>query len=477
MISILLQPQEFVPVYNETILVLDSTKKNEPKFQFVVDVNINGTFSSRIKIQPNLDGYGVVNLGRHIESYVSYNIDHTQTNIFQLMGESFTKYDVTLSEEYIIENTFTSISDNGGFSQYNYPSAHNYVVGDYITVSNATSSPVNNGNQLITSIPSSTAIVTNIAFNVTTSGTSVLSNGSTTIVTGSTVMSGDTFAVNAVLPWLDVPNWDYTDYQLRTGTTGSFLSSIPNINTVKLDDRIWSNIYHDATGPSTYMIVISDNGTFRILNTLLTTNDARQFLTVGVGPWNIKNTTNPILVLSGSLPIIDSGTTQYTVQIVDASLNPTSELLTFNIDNTCSKFENFRMIYMDRFGSFLNINFDLANTKKINSRKTTYKQNYGSYDSVTNTYGWNSFDRGISRLDTDITEEYTITTNWVDEQIGTQVIDLINSPEVYHLNESGQLRAVNIDTSSLIEKQKITDKLFNYTIKFKYATKNSVQRG
>jgi hypothetical protein len=93
------------------------------------------------------------------------------------------------------------------------------------------------------------------------------------------------------------------------------------------------------------------------------------------------------------------------------------------------------MIYLDKMGSWLNVNFSLASTKKSKIKRKTYKKNFGSYDSVANTYGWNTYDRGKTHLSSDITDSFTIQTDYVNEDIGQQVIDMIESSEVYHLTE------------------------------------------
>ena len=441
-ISIKREPQPFIPVYNEAMLILDSTKKSEEGFQYIVDVNIYGTNQSRIIVQTNPQGYGVVDLHKHIEPFVTFSIDHDNTNLFQNMQSAYTKYNVSLSEEYRVYNYIISVTDSAGFCKYNFNSTHYYKIGDNITVSGSTV-PAYDGVQTVSSAPSSTSVVTTKAFSANATGVALRADNATTIITGSTVFSASTYAINASLYWEDIPNWDHTLYKMDTGTTGSFLSTIPSTNDVKLGDRIWSNFYNSTSLKVAYVQITSDNGVYNIANNKTSSTDANKFLTLGVGPWNIENTTNSVTVVSGVLPIINEFTTQYTVKLLDSTSATTSETLTFNLVDNCSRFENYRMIYLDRFGSFLNVNFDLAHKKRINVKREMYQQNYGSYNPTTNYYGWNSWDRGTSQLDSKIREIYTINTDWISETIGNQVIDLIESPEVYHLTEDNFTWAYN----------------------------------
>ena len=74
-ITLKVEPQEHQSAFNEVMIVLDSDKKAEPKFQYIVDITVNGNYSSRLKIQSNPQGYGVMNIGKHLESYVKGQIN------------------------------------------------------------------------------------------------------------------------------------------------------------------------------------------------------------------------------------------------------------------------------------------------------------------------------------------------------------------------------------------------------------------
>jgi len=473
-ISILEEPQEFQPVYNEVMLILDSTLKAEESFRFIIDITVNGSYSSRMKVSPNPDGYGVVDLHRHLESYTTFNLDVEDTKIFQQMPDSFCKYSVVLKEEYVF-NAVNAVATNfGGNIQVQDSIPHGLSIGDKVIVSNSTVSAYDGVTQVV-SVISSTIVELDVVYTANAVFDYTRVDGATSIIDSSTVMSAEKWAVNAVEDWVDVPNFDYTDYVLGTPTTGQLISSIPTTNTVRLEDRIYSNFYNSIEFASSHLEIVSNNGTFRIPNAFAVPLDANKFLTIGVSPYLLNNTTDTVTVVSGSLPIVDANTTSYTVTIVDSTFNATSETINFNVDNTCNNFEVFRMIYQDQYGSFLNVNFELPTTENVGTKRKDYIQNYGSYSG--GSYSWNSYDRGKRRLDTDINESYKITTNWLSNTVANQIKDLILSPEVYHLDENGLLRAVNIKTSNLQVKTVARDKVFNYSLIFEYAQKNTRQRG
>jgi len=435
-ITIKVEPQVFQSGYNEVMVVLDSTNKSESKFQYIIDVNINGVFSSRLKVQSNPQGYGVVNLGRHLESYITSSLDLADKEIFKKIEDSYTKYDVTLSEEYVFNTSFISVTDNGGFCQYNYATSHNFVDEDFVTVSGS-SVPAYDGIQEVASVPSATAIVTTEVYSATATGNTVLSNGTVTVVADPATFTGDKYITNNVNKWVDVPNWNATDYVIDSANVGNFLTNLPSTFYTELEDRVTMNIYNSITDEAKHLQVTNSQGnTFFYDNNFPTTAATTKFLSVGVGAFDVLNAPLSGTLVSSSSAIIDGNTTFYTVKLLDSLLNVSSEEYRFNIVRGCDVYEGYRFMYLNKGGSFSTFNFDLASSKTTSVNKKNYKKNYGTYDSVGNTYGWESSDRGETRIDTDIKEIYTVTSNYVKEDYGNTIEDLIESPEVYHLADN-----------------------------------------
>lgn len=557
-ITIKVEPQAFTPAYNEVMVVLDSTNKAEPKFQYVIDINVGGVYSSRIKVQSNPAGYGVFNLSKHLESYVSSNIDIATKALFKKITDSYIDYDIDLSEEYVLTTSFTTVTNNGGFCQYNYASPHNFVDGDFVTVSSS-SVPAYDGVQEITSIPNPSAIVTTEVFSATATGDTVLSNNTTTIIADAAVFTGTKYILNNVIDWVDFPNFDISDYDISTVGVGKFLTNLPAISDVKLDDRCTLNFYNPVSGEATYLYVVTNTGTFRYTNAHASTSATTKFLSVGTAPFDLLNGT--AAVVSGAAPVIDGDTDTYTVYLADGAGVRTSEIKTFKLDRFCTEHDGYKLLYLNKDGGFTPFNFELAASKNVSVTKKKYNQNYGAYDNSLVDYTYASSDRGTSILDTDITDTYTLNSKYITEDMGNLIEDLIESPEVYHLSDNtytyeapkavttvveysgltqvnmgvhgydvgdvvkfenfsntsydndftitnvlsttafvvnksfisvsyggteqvkrrifsadGILRAIDIITSSVKIKKRLTDRLINYTVSFNYSNKNNVQR-
>ncbi len=257
---------------------------------------------------------------------------------------------------------------------------------------------------------------------------------------------------------------------------GKFLTNVPDTMVTRLDDRFTFNIFNNSLNPTkTFLkVVTSDSRTYYFENNSSTQQD---FISVSVGAYDLANSDNELYsgFFSDTAPVITDNTDSYTVELVDSSGDTKSEVKTFEIDRTCSDYEGYKLMYLNKAGSYSTFNFTLAHSKNVSVSKTNYQKNYGTYNATTNTYGWKDSDRGKTRLDTDINETYTINSNYIKEVYGNMIEDLIISPEVYHLDD-GILRSIDVNTSSVKIKQRKTDGLINYNLSFNYSNKNTVQR-
>lgn len=486
--TILLQPQLYQPAYNQTILVLDSDNKSESGFNWIVDITIEDVDSSRQVLSANPDGFGVFDLHKHLEPFVDSQVTDQPTAIFTQSEQSFTKYNVNISEEFVFVwdffDNFSSqvVFGGGNFVGFTGLTNNFFEIGDSVFIAQDAGFTHSeyDGTHTVVSAGTTYIVINNIFEGSTPAegGEIQLASFSTTTIpqTGATAVMPDKYVINTSLQWLDVPSWDYTDYIL-TASTGQFLTTLPSSYEVDLSDRISLKILNEVTDEVKYLYVTSDNGVFQFENAFATTaNDTKQ-LSVKIAPWDIINTTDTPVVISGSLPVIDSSTTQYTVQTFDSTSAVTSEIKTFELIDNCGKYEVFKFIFLDRLGSFITVTFNKASRVTTNVARSEYKKNVGSYDPITNTYGYNSFDRGSKQIDSTITERTVINSDWVDESVGSLIGQLIESPEQFLLTEEGQMLPIIITTSTYESKKRVNDTIFNYTIEFKKSFNNVVQRG
>lgn len=486
--SIKLEPKEFQSVYNEVVVVAESDNTGKSKFSYINEISVNGNLINTLKVHANPQGFGVMNISKHLESYVNSDINLNDDNAFKQIPNSFIKYSVAQKEEYLASLRFSSVPNVGGFASYQaISSTHLFQVGDYVIITLDVNNFPNtiaayNGLQLITAVPNNTTIVTDKPFFATgATGGVKLAVGSTSVLAGEFNFASDKFALNNVIDWVDVPSWDPNTHILDTTSLGKFFTNLENDQTVKLDDRITFNFYNKTSGDATYLEVVSTLGTIRILNNFATTSDANKFLSVGVAPSDILNHSGSVIAtISGSSTVIDGNISSYTVKLLNAAFEPTSETFSFKVKDECKAYENYKLVYLNRGGSFSNFNFELASSKVNRVRKKEYSKGYGSYtysevDNI-NEFSWNSQDRGVTTYATSESETITVTSDYMTETEGNKFWDLVRSPEVYHLSNTGVLRSVSLAASSAKMKTRLIDKLINHTLSFNYSTKNTTQR-
>lgn len=498
--TIELQPFGLMPVYNEMILVLDSDNKAMEKFKWLVDIKIDGTVVSRVSVSPNPDGYGVLDIHRHIESSVSQDnpmSDGLEGATFITPAPlSYANWDIdvyeVLSGWFFDDNYFVSGSDLGFTGST--PQEHYFESGDTIFVTQ--DEPIvfdeYNGIKTVAGVPDVFSIET--TFGPFSAGTAVSGfirwndNRVVNILQDSSGISFFKTAFNGAISFKDVLSWaNGFDYQLdSTGFLGdgNFLTTIPRGMTVRDTDKFWINAYtpdsfvFDGIGIITYDASGSIEGVYGVDNPYSTPTDAEYILQIGAGPWNLAQIpTSAVTVAIGALPIIKSTTARYAFHAFDTLTATTSEDISFYIESdNCSKYENIQLLYLDKLGSWQMINFDKVSRKNVSNQRTDYKQNWGEYNG--SSWGYNTWDRGNTTLDIISTENQVINSDWVLENTtGLQIIEMLSSPEVFIYDEDGDLIAITILTTSFEKKKKINDKMINYTISFKQAFNNINQRG
>ncbi|MEI7668919.1 MAG: hypothetical protein WCJ33_02420 [Pseudomonadota bacterium] len=121
-ITVITQPQLIAPIYNPLIVTCSSTHVAQPNFKYVFDVYVDyptGVSYKRFKLSARPDGYGMIDVHRVLESYLSYDFSIAGQSVI-LNDNSYVNYRVRIGEEYgttpaVTPNlaTITKIAFNG----------------------------------------------------------------------------------------------------------------------------------------------------------------------------------------------------------------------------------------------------------------------------------------------------------------------------------------------------------------------------
>ena len=487
-------PSGITPTYNETIVVLESPNIQSANFRWIIDIykgdstHVDYEKLNTITILPNPEGYGVVDFHRHIENYIgtSFNPADVDRVSDKVLDDGFVwSFQVTEIFDSPIVWAFDDNNFDGGDLVFeSFTNKHPYVVGDVINIEQSVpfTHASYNGDSTITAIIDEYAVKVNKSFISSTpveGGISTLnSTESREIEQVFTAGSTTVKSFNGALSFQGFRNWDASDYLISTSSpnTTKFLINGSNTIDVTLQDRVWINSLMD-TSPFQALVITTDNGEFIYQNAFLSPAEQHFINQNKIGAKDLLETTDTVIVSSGSLPVIDANTTQIQVKAVSNTGTQVAELITLNIVDKCSKHEAIRFFYLDKLGSYIPMTFDRVSKTNSTNTRSNYKQNYGNYDGVSNAWGYTSYTKGVTTYDLTTKEVVTCTSDWLNESQVNMVLDMLTSPCVYIQDANGDYIAINITTNSFEHKKTVNDKLMNYTISFEYAQTNTNQRG
>ena len=486
--TIKVSPTALNPTYNETIVVLESTNVAQENFQWVIEIWVDGlpnglntTLISTLVILPNPEGFGVIDVQRHIENYITTTFQPADLDTIGTAEDSYRIWSLNVTEYF--DNyvwTFDRHNTSGGKIVFiNNTEDHFFEVGDEVNIAQTPvpTYPAYDGETTVFGITSPDSITIDKA------GTTVLNEpgvatGNKTVEISQILASANLYkSFNGVIDFADFNSFNLSIYDMDlSNPTALFLTDIPNNYELSRTDPLWLNGYTDSLSYNT-MNILTDNGEFLItpISPVPPVNDT-YILQSKVGYADLIDTTSGVVVISGALPIVDPSTTFINVFASNGG-TAISETKSFTVVDKCSKYENIKLFFLDRLGSYIPLNFDRVNRTNLTNERSNYKQNYGNYDSVANAWGYTTHARGTTTYDIKSTKSITCTSDWLnDEQVELMHI-LLTSPDVYYIDEAGVYRAITITTNSFEEKKRVNDKLLNYTITFEYANNNGNQRG
>lgn len=210
--------------------------------------------------------------------------------------------------------------------------------------------------------------------------------------------------------------------------------------------------------------------------------DESFILHFGAGLENLQKIDTSESSYSGTLPDAVAGgrdaIKSYTIFVRDSSSNTKSLQYTFNIVNYCSRYEQSRLSYMNRFGVWEYITLNKERTEELNvSREYVTKplivQNVGLVqyvpEAINTAYPLDVAKQGKMTTSMKATETLTLfTDNLKDYQI-EQIKDMMMSPQI-HLLDGNNAKALILLTANMKLKGDKNRGLYSYELKFNYAS-------
>ena len=449
-----------LPVGQEVIFVVSNAAiiANETKVKFCAEVHISDSTLPNpsvatdligvFKTTPNGEGVGIFDFRNVVENYVSAD------NLAGL-GSSYKTSVVTESNSkplHLIDKYSTNTN-----------SVRHLVIQFYVEYLGADTSRPN-----IVSRADGTSVNSDqfTLFNGYLKYTDVLTMGGSTnpydfgynLSTFNLSSDTDTFLTN-------MPT-RLTTCNLNDYGTIAFLAPNDNVDYFTLT-------YYDSNGSNLGLENINRteaNGAYDLI-----TSDAKnQILYFGCFPGNLQNWSSTFQSLV-ALGTIDGGSIRVQARTNDATL-PTyprisaAYTITINCDDL-KGYESIRLCWLNQWGAWDYYTFTKKSTRNITTQGTTYNQLEGTWNE--SRYRIDSYKGGKKAFRVNAMERISMNTDFVSEDFNTMFEELVNSPEVYMLDEyqsDGVSSALNqyvtpvrLTTSNFTRKTIANDKLIQYT--------------
>jgi len=505
-ITIGLQPQLLEPTYNPIIVVATSSNQNLDGFLMVGDLFVNGVNVTRLRVAADPSGYFLFDLHKHIENRTGYDFHPLLPEVNPATYSQAT-YSLRLGEEWrpswsFVDNIFLPggfvgfIGAAGDNPQPQFSSGATIVVNQIApftfsqyngattitTIIASSSVPGYPGNRWIIQIPKGYLGSTPAnGGTISLAGYQTFVNVNVANIGETSSLSGQKWAMNGVRTFLEDISWDFQQYRAGTysGGTASWLTNVPENYGLGTASRMWLHAFATGTNDIKRVYIQSDQGIFYYTNTFAspTYYNKQPLIQAAVGPNQLLTYTSGLTVVSGALPVIASTTKSYKVWCQNASGVITIQPKTFSIKPLCSRYEKIQLLFVDKLGSIIPFIFNMVNRETRNINRTAYAQHYGQYAPSSQSWQYNTWDRGKKTLDTQITQNWTINSDWVSQSESDFLMTLFESPDVWWLQPDGTALAISITSQSVERKQTINDLVINYVLTFELSQKNNSQKG
>lgn len=176
--------------------------------------------------------------------------------------------------------------------------------------------------------------------------------------------------------------------------------------------------------------------------------------------------TYPIGPAQSGFPLSTTGLEWYTIQPYSGS-TALGNKIRYEVE-CIQKYPNVRVKWKNRFGQFDFFNFYMVNKQSFQTTKKTYQPQLGTWEA--STFGYNSYDSANLNYINDSNQMILVNTFWIPEDYNEIFKQLLVSDEIYWVYDetNNYVRPLTIQTSNIVFKTSVVDKLIRYTFEFKF---------
>ena len=411
---------DVVALQKPLVLTASSTNTSEPKFRYVMTLDVNGVEVIKVKQQANSNNYVHFDLYQIIKDYFETKYLDGGTEIHKIIttvdGDDTALFiEIDVYEEY----ADSSILD-----------------------------PIER--------PLSAATTSFIAINTTYQ----FKDGVTPTLAGIYEFNNDTTEIQ----WLtNMP----TRLKTRAGEyqTAAILAS--DFRGAVSTSLRYSITFYEADGTqiSTANITRLSIGMANFVATKSAVNAGVLYQFIPIGYQNLEDQSFNTSIR----PSTQANLAYYTINIFDNSGDYITKTYRFDIAD-CSKYTPIQLAWVNALGAWDYYTFELAHTEKLNIQRETFRKPYGNWGAGA-TYTYSQYESGDTIYKIEADKQYTVNSDWLNDSDFQWLQELLMSKEVQFVNENGDFTPVIITDTDYEFKQDVNNKLNNLQLTFKLAHK------
>ena len=472
--TIIAQPAQLMPAYNPIKYIIDNTNKNEPGFRYIFTIypaagsHIPANVVAQYRVLPVFStGYGEQDISRLMQSLVTYNetgIGYNASSPYD-SSESWYQYDVDLGFEYIYNINYTSDLSPDGLNTLIEYTAHGFIVGDQIVITQADggdANPALEGLHTVITVDNANQFTVNVLWSTITDDTI---NGTVTYADlRKTQVLNDSLITNKEVFNGAYNNWTNTGNQSNAFPSAYFLAN--NSNSLLMTSN-YASAYHPAAafqGAQFYYnlrVYAGATYTVRFYDMSNTEIDSYLFIPASDGIY---------AVFVGPTALV---TEDYYVRVFSDIAGFSMDYYYFTYDNRCT-INDQQLIYLDRMGSWQSFAFQLRTYEKGQITREQYNQHI---DGQVQSSQWVGvpLQKGFRTYNTNVTKTFDLNTNWMDQYDATRFQELLTSPQVYYLLNGAEIfAACTIEATSFEVFSQKNKKLIKQSVTIRLAQQDPI---
>jgi hypothetical protein len=412
---------DVVALQKPLVLTASSTNTSEPKFRYVMTVDVNGVEVIKVKQQANQNDYVHFDLYQIIKDYFETKYLDGGTEIHKII----TTVDGDDTALFVELNVYEEYATSSTTDPTEYPSTGN---------------------------DTDSFLAINSTFQFT--------DGVTPTLAGVYEFNNDTTEIQ----WLtNMPTRLKTrpgEYQTAAILASDFRGAVST-------SLRYSITFYEADGTqiSTANITRTTIGMANFVATKSAVNAGVLYQFIPIGYQNLEDQSFDTSIR----PSTQANLAYYTINIFDNSGDYITKTYRFDIAE-CSRYTPIQLAWVNSLGAWDYYTFELASLKKLNIQRETFRKPFGNWGAGA-TYTYSQYESGDTIYKIEADKQYTVNSDWLNDSDFEWLQELLMSKEVQFVNENGDFTPVIITDTDYEFKQDVNNKLNNLQLTFKLGHK------